>query len=87
MQYERNITTPIRKRKRDVAKKRHFIQWRSKGGPEGRGFRAAHSGGQHFANQKLIIERSLKVLVFRYYFKYISLSTAFQFSYLEALDW
>ena len=32
---------------------------------------AALSGGRHFADQKLIFERSFKVLVFRYYFKYI----------------
>jgi len=37
----------------------------------GRGPRAALSGGRHFDDQKLIFERSLKVLVFRYYFKYI----------------
>jgi len=46
-----------------------LYQWRSKG--DGWGPRAALSGRQHFADQKLIFERSLKVLVFRYYFIYI----------------
>ena len=54
----------------------------------GRGPRAELQGGRHFADQKLIFERSLKVLVFRYYFKNnFQCSTDFQFSYLEALDW
>jgi len=43
--------------------------------------------GPHFADQKLIFERSLQFLLFRHYFKYIlKCSTAFQFSCLEALD-
>jgi len=42
---------------------------------------------RHFADQKLIFERSLKVLVLRYYLKCIfKCSAAFQISYLEALD-
>jgi len=46
------------------------------------------SPGRHFADQKLIFERSLKVLVSRYYLEFIfKCSTAFQFSCLEALDW
>ena len=52
-------------------------QWRSKGGGPG-------GSGRHFADQKLILERCLKVIVFHYYFK---CSTAFQISCLEALDW
>ena len=65
------------------------LQWRSKGGsPGGRGPRAALKGGRHFADQKLTFEMSWKVLVFRYYFKYIfKCSTAFQISCLEALVW
>ena len=39
------------------------VQWRSKGG--------AADPGRHFADEKLISERILKVLAFRYYFKYI----------------
>jgi len=41
------------------------------GGPWEPRARAALSGGRHFADQKLIFERSLKVLFFCYYFKYI----------------
>ena len=58
------------------------MQTAARGGSGGRGPR------RQFADQKLIFERSLKVLVFCYYFKYIfKCSTAFQLSCLEALDW
>jgi len=58
-------------------------QWRGKGVALG-----AAGPGRHFADQKLIFERNLKVLVFRHYFKYIfKCSTAFHISCLEALDW
>jgi len=46
-------------------------QWRSKAGPWGPRALGGTFRGVHFADQKLIFERSLKVLVFRYYFKYI----------------
>ena len=45
-------------------------------------------GDRQFADKKLIFERSSKVLVFRYYLKYIfKCFTAFLFSCLKALGW
>jgi len=62
-----------------LCKGRPSQQWRSKGAG-GRGPRAALSGGRHFADQNLIFEKSLKVLAFRFYFKYIlNVLTLFNF--------
>jgi len=43
----------------------------AQGDPGRRGLRVALLGGRHFADEKLTFERNLKVLAFRYYFKYI----------------
>ena len=83
-----NTTSTFCKQTKDNLINRKFQYRPRPSGVARGGGRGQHFNGGGTSLTKFNLERSLKVLVFSYYFKYIfKCSTAFQFSHLEALDW